>query len=834
MRLRFRDIFGNYTDIEQKLEDVVLYWDFLPNSKLPMILMKDHSILLPFQLDGLDYEGLSDEEQEDYSHYIRTAMSLLPNEGLGFMLSNLLIRDTARPIPLIDNPDASDLIKFAQGKKQEYWNERIKNSFSNSIFCALRYFPAEQKESEWGDCISENKAHEFHIDKINSFAATLKQGYISLCSGLEKFKIRDLSKEEVYAFLYELINYSKPGVYQPLVSLSEQLPRSQYKFYDNKEYMVINGREYISLIGVRRPPPVSVAMYLRRFYELGFPMIMRQAIGFVNKTKLAEEHNRNMPIATSLSMIDSKNLIYVDEINEFRDRVDGKDGELPVWWHFTVAVRADSKEILRKRRAAVIALLKEIGSHGVTERRNLKAGIFSLLPGHDRFYKRRALLLTGNAGDFFSAYALHQGDTNPVDYHQDRLQGVFAYNPFTRRERAHHRAVCGPTAGGKSFFVIKDLISHLIANPMIWVVDLSASYLDLFELLKEEMPNDTAIMRVSSGDSSGDSNFEFNPFLLQDPYSEMTDVQFDFCMGFLKLIAGPELSGDPENEMAMRAGLKEFMNRYKGLLRNRIDDTPYPPLGMLAGIMKMQLEKPKLAAAFELWTTGRRGELFNSGRDTLQNARYCYFDLRDLDDEPELMNAIVYVIFNKVYRDVRDESVRPVQKRFVLDEAHRYIADPVFAKQLELLVRTGRHWNIMLDFITQSINDLQSNAILTNLKQAFFFPGMKDVDESFKKLQLCEHHMEQYRSLDPTKYEMFYWSDNSGLRRILRSVADPYTYWLATTDAGERDMKRRMKERCRNVRDAISELVRVTADCNSIEQRITKLTVYFEEKEKAA
>ena len=48
---------------------------------------------------------------------------------------------------------------------------------------------------------------------------------------------------------------------------------------------------------------------------------------------------------------------------------------------------------------------------------------------------------------------------------------------------------------------------------MIWVVDLSASYLELFELLREEMPTETAIMRVSRQETS----FHFNPFLLGDP-----------------------------------------------------------------------------------------------------------------------------------------------------------------------------------------------------------------------------------------------------------------------------------------------------------------------------
>jgi type IV secretory pathway VirB4 component len=298
-------------------------------------------------------------------------------------------------------------------------------------------------------------------------------------------------------------------------------------------------------------------------------------------------------------------------------------------------------------------------------------------------------------------------------------------------------------------------------------------------------------------------------------------------------MAGPSLT-NPANEMAMRKGLAEFFNAYRILLRNQKESSPVPPMTLLASILEMEIQHPELASAFALWTVGRRGELFNTGRDTLQSARYSYFDLRDLDGEPELTTAIVYVIFSKVYRDISDERLRSVQKRFVLDEAHRYITDPAFSYWISLLARTGRHWNIMLDLITQSLADLDSpdqpwsKAIITNLKQAFFFPGQKDVEASFRKLQLTEYHIEQYKKLDASRYEVLYWSDG-GLRRMLRSVADQYTYWLATTDARERTLKQRMKERHRgNVRQAVEELVQLTGRCRNTEERLAILEPYFE------
>ncbi len=55
--MRFRDLLRDINRHEQKLEDVLLYVDFI-EQELPIILLKDGSLLILFHLSGLDYEGL--------------------------------------------------------------------------------------------------------------------------------------------------------------------------------------------------------------------------------------------------------------------------------------------------------------------------------------------------------------------------------------------------------------------------------------------------------------------------------------------------------------------------------------------------------------------------------------------------------------------------------------------------------------------------------------------------------------------------------------------------------------------------------------------------------
>src|SRR5262249_32943849 len=146
--MRFRDLLRDINRHEQKLENVLLYVDFIDHERA-IILLKDGSLLTLFQLYGLDYEGLSEDEKEQFSHFARVALEQLPDEGAVYILSNLLIRDTPQPLPLRKNPEAHSLIQFLQAKKQAFWDDLVVNSFGNRILCGLRYFHPKRKEPPW-------------------------------------------------------------------------------------------------------------------------------------------------------------------------------------------------------------------------------------------------------------------------------------------------------------------------------------------------------------------------------------------------------------------------------------------------------------------------------------------------------------------------------------------------------------------------------------------------------------------------------------------------------------------------------------------------------------
>ena len=829
----FSALYRDLARVEQKLDNLLLYVDFFPNRHdLPAILMKDGAVVALFRLDGIDYEGLSEAEKEQFSYYARTAVEQLPDDGRGFTLSSLLVRDCARLEPLVTHAGVNPVIRFVQEKKQAFWEEQARRSYSNQLVCALRYFDPQAVQPAWPTLVAERKRFDFLRHSVAGRVDKLHQAFLTFRAALERFGFQALDRAESFAALYRLINRTSPPPYRPDLSLNAQLAQSHF-FFAQDHRLVLNDTTHAALVGIKYPPAGTVALYLRRLYELDFPFVLRQSFGFPDKQKLWKSMDFYKNIAVSLASVDKTCGLYVGEAADFQRRVES-DKELPVWWSLAVALYAGDPEELKIRTLQVANLLKEIGAAGIPERTNLKNGYFALFPGHERFYLRHSLVATANVGDLFSAYALSAGDRQPIEYFQDRTRGVFAYNPFTAREKAHHICLTGPTGSGKSFAVNKLLMSSLITDPTLYVIDLKRSFVEFFDFLQEEMPAATAVMRVSKDRT----DFRFNPFLLADLDAPVPEAQMNFCLGLLKLMAGSALA-DPDTEWAARQGLELFFERYRVLLRNQPDPAcgGIPPLELLANTLERKTDRRAVANALRLWTVGRKGEIFNSGQDSLRLARYCYFDIADWESDPALMAALVYAIFAKIYGDVTDDRKQATPKYLFCDEAHLYLRQsPEMAYWLELLFRTGRHHNLLVGIVTQSIKDLVdeswpwSKGIVENIRQAFFFNGQKDVAEAFRAFQMNEHHVEQYYRLKPEHHEVLYWSAG-GLRRILRPVTDRHTYWLATTDPRERAARRRVKECCGgDVRETVETLVRVTAGCASREERLAALAAYLESR----
>jgi hypothetical protein len=280
---------------------------------------------------------------------------------------------------------------------------------------------------------------------------------------------------------------------------------------------------------------------------------------------------------------------------------------------------------------------------------------------------------------------------------------------------------------------------------------------------------------------------------------------------------GPGLINEG-NRIIISDALKQFFFQYRSILKSMGGRMNIPPLDILVPILEQMSPDRNIPNALRYWQTGLRGELFNSGTDTVSPAKYVYFDIRDMETSSEEISAVIYSMFHKIHTEISRPENLNVPKILFLDEAHRYLRNREFSFWIDLLIRMGRHYNLMVGIITQSINDLVtdedwSTGVLNNIKQAFFFSGQPDIESSFAKLQMNDSHISLYRNMRSSEREFLYWS-SKGIRRVLRPLTDPWTYWMATTDPAERMIRKRMKDEVcgGDTGRTIEKLVEITAE----------------------
>ncbi len=813
----YNDLIRTFRKKEQKLATVLQYVDFLPFrivGDLPVIIQKDGSFLMLFECEGIDYEGSSVQDQELASHYIAKAFEKLEP---GFVIESLVVRSKAK-IPEITLMEGSPRIAaYLKERKDRFWKKEADKTYSSRLILTFKMKPrGVNKKRPYHFYLSDKNRYAYLVDDIKEWFKVFQTNYISFKSSLERFGAKAMSKEQTFSTLYILINQKNPPKYNPELSLNAQLADCYYRFKNNI-LDFDDGRRFMKAVTVRGYPQGTMALYLRKLYEIGSEFTLRVSGEILDYRKLQKKLAMRSNIANSLSRYNAAAGMYVEEVAGFVGEVEGNN-RIPISMDFYIYIYGTDEESLNMTAAKIDTTMKEIGFGPQEERGNFKNAVFAMLPGHHQFSGRNTVLLSSNMGDLFPVHRLYPGDEQPTEFYLDKSDAVFSFDPFTPRETAHHMMISGPSGMGKSFVAQKMITASLGIKPLIYVVDLSQSFTSMFEVLQCEMPEKTSIMRITSDKL----DFRFNPFLVSPDVSFESpefESQIEFCENLVNIMMGRAV--DETNRVKIRKSLAHFFLEYKMMLKTA-PKAP-PPLGMLHSIIKQETRDEKLANALESWLYGRKGELFNSGQDDFMSAEYCYFDLQDIEKSHEEMQAIIFSLFGKIQADIQKNHDRVKRKFLMLDEAHRYLQIPEFRHWITQFCRMGRHYNVLVGIITQSIKDLFGNddnaGITTNLKQLIMYGGEMNVDETFKKMAFSEQAVDAYHQLEIIKREFLFWR-SSGVVRRLHALTDPWSYWLHTSAPRDRVIRDMYKKKHKgDLLAAIEEIVRKSEGSKSNEDR---------------
>ena len=181
--------------------------------------------------------------------------------------------------------------------------------------------------------------------------------------------------------------------------------------------------------------------------------------------------------------------------------------------------------------------------------------------------------------------------------------------------------------------------------------------------------------------------------------------------------------------------------------------------------------------------------------DTVQTAKYVYFELTGLESDPLVAVPFVMALMGTVWRRIQDPSVIHERKAVIIDEAWSFLAHPAFFRVVDEMFRTIRKFNGFVTLATQSPLDVQqgnARKLLQTMSEVFLYRGFSVSDDFLSEdLELAPHQIEQLRSIcgRTTSGARCSTSPGAGMNRILSVEIPPALYWFVTTDGQDKQWR---------------------------------------------
>ena len=336
-----------------------------------------------------------------------------------------------------------------------------------------------------------------------------------------------------------------------------------------------------------------------------------------------------------------------------------------------------------------------------------------------------------------------------------------------------HTLMLGATGSGKSFTLNFLLVEALKYGPRVLILDLGGSYRWLTRFVGGRY------LELSPGEA--EPTLRLQPFALP-----ATTRSFQFLTGWvlrLLKLGGWKATGADTSE-----------------IRSRIEDLyAFEPERRTLGVLAASLPSGMWPAWSRWIGTGAWGAYFDNpagGAPDLEFADWQVIDLAGAVEHPDLCDAALSYLLERMRLEVEDPSETARLKLMVVDEAWRYLQDPAVLNYLAEAAKTWRKKNAALVLATQSAVDVTAtpgaSALLESIPTKLFLANPELPDAVGALFRLNDSELAQIRGLIP-KRELY-------LRRpdqaaVLRLEVDPESYWLYTSSALDAEERARAVER---------------------------------------
>ena len=838
-----RVLYRNWNDLESNLENEVLFYDFFRREEgyhpaRPLILCKDGGLLALYRMEGLDPEPLGEEGIEMAANAVRRAADAFNSENQEgefrsgtWEVQNLFRRRRGAPPQLTSPSRDSAALRFLCENTNEYWAQRV--IYQDEILWAIHFSPRFKENERWrlrdATQVATLRLEEMRTQArfVRRVLKTFEENLLAFQTSRPRmgFGLEMLNEAQCHEVMYRLTNRTEgePPPFEPGLPLVMQVCASTR---DSSDRVYRTNDRPTKVLTWKVPPRVSVGYVFRRFQdELNFPFTITQTWRSLEFAKMSRRIELFQGFAGALASRQREAAEYEAEARHFLGTVRA-DSAAPFNWYFNLLVDGENLTELEDRSAKIQSQMKMIFGADCQEegaRHRLFADLGSL-PGNGSYCQRFNLVTSLNVGDSSFLYKLGSGDPKPFMIFGDRKGGVFGYSLFTNQEPSWNKAVLGLPGSGKSLLMNMFLVGNAMFPSQGFVLDKGNSYGPVFELMAQEMSGEVAVMRIRGG------QFRFNPCPLAWAMEEKARQEREgiylrplpdggflpcpveqtklFFEAWLDSLVGQGRPLEPAQKNLLDRALKggatsgrggffrDFENQCQQYLRALEKDpaTRLPPPRPLSSLLTfLRAEAPSFVDAVELWTRAPRDQYFDSGEDTVSKAKYVYFELEGIEDDPLLAKPFVSALMGVIWNRIINPSTLQERKIVIIDEAWSFLADPSFFAVVEMMFRTIRKFNGFVVLSTQTPNDIkngEARKLLQTMAEQFLYKGFSEPTYFSVDLGLSEHQKRLHESLqqDERRREVFYWS-RRGLTRVLNVEIAPAAYWFASTDAEDKTLR---------------------------------------------
>lgn len=440
-----------------------------------------------------------------------------------------------------------------------------------------------------------------------------------------------------------------------------------------------------------------------------------------------------------------------------------------------IVIRGESESSLDDTASLVLQKMRELsGAEGMQETLASFDIFSSFSMPNARALERTRKMNSSNLANFLPIYASWEGHKTPRILLRNRFGSLLSFDPFSPDNTNFNQIVSGGSGSGKSFLVGLLLNQMLKEKPKVFILDVGGSYKRSCENLDGQY--------IPLGASSAVS---INPFDVGGLSTGMMDQKIKFLVSLVEI-----MTKESDSKTLGKLERSELEN----LIQKVYQDKPEPKLSDLRELLIAHPDPTlvRLGKILSSWCGQSPYGKFVDHKTTIELSKNVVcFDLKGLEQFPDLQSACLFMIFDLVWREVQKDQTSV--KFCVMDECWRLLENEQGSQFIGEIFRTFRKYRASAIAISQTVDDFAkskvASAIIPNssikwlLKQTG--ANMKQLAET---LALNSREIELISSIRSEKgkfSEAFLVCENQ--RQLVVIEPTPLEYWLGTTDP--RDLK---------------------------------------------